>query len=58
MSVELRAEQDMQTGVSTTEEIGELSPGMKATLDNTDVYPLSISRDWRDDVLKVVFFEI
>lgn len=58
MSVELRADKNMQTGTYTTESIVDLSPGMKATLDNTYVYPFSISHDWRDDIVKAVFLEI
>ena len=58
MEVELRADKTMTTGSSTTSEIVNLSPGMKATLESTNVYPVSISHEWRDDVVKAVFMEI
>lgn len=38
--------------------VGSISPRYKITIDGTTLYPLSISRDWRDDVLRVMSVEI
>lgn len=58
MEVELRADKDMQTGTYSTDVIVNLSPGMKATLDGTGVYPISISHNWRDDIVNVTLLEL
>lgn len=58
MEVELRADKAMQTGTYSTDVIANLSPGMKATLDGTGVYPISISHNWRDDIMNVTLLEL
>lgn len=37
--------------------VAGLSPLKEATIDNTDCYPISISRDWCDDVSQILFIE-
>ena len=37
--------------------IAGLTPQDEATIDNVACYPVSIGRDWRDDVAKVVFIQ-
>lgn len=58
MEVELLAHKNMDTDQQTTVPIGSISPGMKAVLDNTDIYPVSISHDWREDKVNIIFMEI
>jgi hypothetical protein len=58
MEVELLAHKNMETDQQTTVPIGSISPGMKAVLDNTDIYPVSISHDWREDKVNIIFMEI
>ena len=41
---------------ATTAEV--LSPQYKVTIDGTQLYPVSISRRWRDDVAELIFMEI
>ena len=41
-----------------SEEVPILSPGMFLTIDGTRCYPLSISHEWRDDVINVSLIEI
>ena len=36
----------------------DITPQVKGTIDGTELYPVSISRDWRDDVVKLVMMEI
>lgn len=36
----------------------ELSPRLVGRIDGTLVYPISVSHNWRDDVIDVVFFEL
>lgn len=36
----------------------ELSPRVVGTIDGTLVYPISVSHNWKDDVVGVVFFEL
>lgn len=38
--------------------VGQISPRFKITIDGTTLYPLAISRDWRDDVLRVMSVEV
>lgn len=57
MEVELLANKNM-TVDQTTAKIVAISPGMKATLDSTSVYPVSISHEWRDDIVNITFTEI
>lgn len=35
-----------------------ITPLVKGTIDGTMMYPISISRDWRDDVVRVVLMEL
>ena len=39
-------------------EVGSISPGYLLSMDGTELYPVSISRDWWDDVVKLVMMEI
>ena len=36
----------------------DITPLVKGTIDGTMMYPISISRDWRDDVVRVVLMEL
>lgn len=38
--------------------VGRISPRYLLTIDNTAIYPLAISRDWRDDVVHIMGVEI
>ena len=38
--------------------VTELTPRVVGTIDGTRVYPVSVSRNWRDDVLRVIFVEL
>ena len=39
-------------------EVWSISPGYLLSMDGTELYPVSISRDWWDDVVKLVMMEI
>lgn len=38
--------------------IPDITPRNKTTMDGTSLYPISISREWRDDTSKITFIEI
>ena len=57
MDVELLANKTMDAG-NVTKKIVELSPAMKTALDGTDVYPISISHKWRDDIVNAILLEL
>ena len=48
--------------ISTTTTSGipyaAIHPGWKLTFDGTTLYPLSISTNWRDDVLNMILVEV
>jgi len=35
-----------------------INPRNKASIDNSIMYPISISRDWRDDVVRLSLMEV
>jgi hypothetical protein len=37
--------------------VAALTPQYEATIDGVGCYPVSIGRDWRDDVAKVIFIQ-
>lgn len=41
-----------------TDKVIELTPKVKGTIDGTTVWPLSVSRNWRDDTEEVIFIEV
>ena len=41
-----------------TDQISEVTPRNTANVDDTNSYPIGISRDWRDDVTKITFLEL
>lgn len=41
-----------------TDKIIELTPNVKGIIDGTNVYPIAISRKWRDDTEEVKFIEV
>lgn len=43
--------------LANDQDVAGLTPQDEATIDNVACYPVSIGRDWRDDVAKVVFIQ-
>lgn len=53
LEVNMRADASMNTHI-----YGNMSPIYKLSLGSNTLYPISISRKWRDDVVKLVLMEI
>jgi hypothetical protein len=55
--LEMRSDEPVAdaTGVAV---IGDIDPRTKVTVDDTECYPIAISRDWRDDVVELTVLEI
>ena len=43
--------------LANDQDVAGLTPQDEATIDNVACYPVSIGRDWRDDVAKVIFIQ-
>jgi hypothetical protein len=43
--------------LANDQDVAGLTPQSEATIDNVACYPVSIGRDWRDDVAKVIFIQ-
>ena len=41
-----------------TNAIADINPRNTTTMDGTPLYPIAISREWRDDITKITFLEI
>lgn len=40
------------------DKVTELTPKVVGTIDGTRIYPVSVSHNWRDEVLRVIFIEL
>ena len=54
IETELRTNVSIGTGIT----VGDISPQYKLTLDSTLSHPISICREWRDDVTKLTLIEL
>lgn len=43
--------------LANNQDVAGLTPQKEATIDGVSCYPVSIGRDWRDDVAKVIFIQ-
>ena len=54
LAVDLRAD----VAINVSSKIGSISPRYKVNVGGMTTYPISISREWRDDVLKLTVLEL
>ena len=54
----LQAELRSNVSIGNNIVVGDINPQFKLTLDSTTGYPIAISHDWRDDVIKLVILEL
>jgi hypothetical protein len=57
MYLEMRSDETVADATGVTV-IGDIDPRTKVTVDDTECYPIAISRDWRDDVVELTVLEI
>jgi hypothetical protein len=54
---ELQSQVSQTVDSDTTIEIGEVAPQYKVAIDSGTFIPVSISRAWRDDIVKIALIE-
>ena len=54
----IEAELRSNASIGTNVTVADITPQYKVTLDSTTTHPISISREWRDDVIKLTLLEM